>query len=360
MLEHPSDSQARSSVIDIVSYDRRASTMVRPIGVEEEVAFSIGICASGDAVETLRRLIPVVQGEVLPKGFRLSSIIIVASEPSESTAELLAAVAAEDSRIVLRVEPERRGKIEAVNRIIRDHSGSYLVFVNADAVPEAGAITKLLLRISSDDAIGTVSACPTFRASGDLISRLLDFMWATHNVSLARAQPSRDEQSRERRADGGQVRCARDSAQRRRERWGVHQRPRFCRRISHTLQRRCEGRNRRAPQRLPAYRAAPEDSFWACAGMEEAGSPSIDRGVSDADRSGTINLDCLQCYRFASEQVAHSSGGRDGRSDRGGTLNRRQARVNRPTHGLEKVQAMIFSSTPAEPDERPRGSSPAE
>ncbi len=146
-------------------------------------SFTVGICASGDSSKTLRRLMRVVRSEVLPEQFELSRIIVVASEASRSTTEFLRDLASSDGRVMPIFEPERRGKVEAVNTIIRNCVGSFLVFVNADAVPEPGAIEKLVLRIDSDRGIGAVSACPTFSPSGDLNSRLLDFMWATHNVT---------------------------------------------------------------------------------------------------------------------------------------------------------------------------------
>ena len=39
---------------------------------------------------------------------------------------------------------ERRGKAEAVNLVMAESVGEYLVFVNADALPERGAFSKLL------------------------------------------------------------------------------------------------------------------------------------------------------------------------------------------------------------------------
>jgi cellulose synthase/poly-beta-1,6-N-acetylglucosamine synthase-like glycosyltransferase len=154
-----------------------------PPGEPELASFSIGICASGDSADTLRRLIGVIQSEAFPAQFALSRVIIVASDPSESTAAFLLKLADDDRRVMLIHEPKRKGKVDAVNTIIRNRVGSYLVFVNADAIPEAGAITKLILRLSSDPGAGAISACPTFSPSGDLNSRLLEFMWATHNVS---------------------------------------------------------------------------------------------------------------------------------------------------------------------------------
>ena len=149
----------------------------------EVKSFSIGICASGEAAGTLARLMQVIQQEAVPSRFCLTRIIIVASAPSRATDAYLEELAAVDRRILLIREPERKGKIDAVNKIIQNRSGDYLVFVNADAVPEPGAITKLISRIGSDSNIGAVSGSPTFRPSGDLTSRVLEFMWATHNVS---------------------------------------------------------------------------------------------------------------------------------------------------------------------------------
>lgn len=146
-------------------------------------SFTVGICASGDSSDTLKRLMNVVRNEVIPEQFTLARIIVVASETSGPTTKFLRELAATDSRVMLVLEPERKGKVDAVNTIIRNHRGSFLIFVNADAVPEPGAISELVLRIDSDCGIGAVSACPTFRPLGDLNSRLLDFMWATHNVT---------------------------------------------------------------------------------------------------------------------------------------------------------------------------------
>lgn len=148
-----------------------------------KMCFSVGICASGESAMTLSTLMQVVESETLPPGFSLARIVVVASAPSNSTLELLRGLAANDDRILLIQEDERKGKIDAVNTIIRNHVGSYLVFVNADAVPERGAIAKLITKISSERRIGAVSGCPTFVPGDDLSSRVLEFIWAIHNAS---------------------------------------------------------------------------------------------------------------------------------------------------------------------------------
>lgn len=141
---------------------------------------------SGESSKTLSKLLDVIACESFPEDLSLERIIVVASAPSIPTINLLRRFASADERVMLIHEAYRSGKIEAVNRIIENGIGSYLIFVNADAVPEPGALSKLLSKLRSDPSAGSVSACPTFIPSGDLTSWVLEFMWNIHNVSSLR------------------------------------------------------------------------------------------------------------------------------------------------------------------------------
>jgi len=145
--------------------------------------FTVGVCASDEPCQTVLRLLRVIQNEELPPHLVLAKIVIVASSPSDGMADLLRRVAEEDRRILPIIQSERKGKIDAVNSIIESHAGTYIVFVNADALPEPGAIAKLVYTMSSRSDAGAVSACPFFHPSGDLSSRVLDLMWTAHNSS---------------------------------------------------------------------------------------------------------------------------------------------------------------------------------
>lgn len=145
-------------------------------------SFTVGICATGESAERLSELLQVITHEVLPPDMVLARIVVVASSPSQSAVDLLVRVSEEDPRVLILLEPRRSGKIVAVNSIIENSEGSYLVFVNADALPERGAIAKVLERIASDPLAGAVSARPTFRPSGDVTSRVIDLMWRVHNA----------------------------------------------------------------------------------------------------------------------------------------------------------------------------------
>lgn len=145
--------------------------------------FTVGICSAGEATETLARLIRGVRTEELPPGFELSRIVIAASAPSGATSAFLRSIAFEDERIKVISEDQRKGKIDAVNSIIESKVGSYVAFINADAMPRPGALSALMLKVASDRRVGAVSASPMFRPSGDLNSRVIELLWATHNAS---------------------------------------------------------------------------------------------------------------------------------------------------------------------------------
>ena len=144
--------------------------------------FSIGICAS-DSAPNLVPLIGFVRAEEFGNNFTLQKVVVVASGCPQRVLSELRAIGSEDPRIQVIGEDERRGKAEAVNRILSNSVGDYLVLLNADARPARGAILTLLAELSSDGTAGCVSARPVFEQDGSLLSRVLGIMWSTHNLA---------------------------------------------------------------------------------------------------------------------------------------------------------------------------------
>ncbi len=140
---------------------------------------SVGICIS-DSAPNLRRLINVIQEESLPEGYRLDRVIIVASGCDAATLAFLRNLSETDGRLTLIEERRRYGKAEAINKILDYYVGDFIVLVNGDALPRAGAIEKLLLSISGNDQIGMVAARPNFESVGGSISDVLELMWTAH------------------------------------------------------------------------------------------------------------------------------------------------------------------------------------
>lgn len=154
--------------------------MVEYSDVRAETAnFSIGICAS-DRSENLHPLLESFKS-LRFKAEALRRIIIVASGCSAETLSRLRDIATLDQHIQIIEEPVRLGKSEALNRIIENRVGDFLVLVNSDAIPEGDAINTLVDAIEENPQIGVVSASPFFEPSNGIVSEILEFMWTLHN-----------------------------------------------------------------------------------------------------------------------------------------------------------------------------------
>lgn len=143
--------------------------------------FSVGICAA-DRATNLKSLLSLIEQESYPQSVVLRKIIVVASGCEPATLSYLKADYS--GRVILIREPERRGKSEAINQIIDQFDGDFLVLVNSDAMPEKGAISRLLKDIARDDEIGVISASPQLNPRSGLTGAVLSLIWGVHNQCL--------------------------------------------------------------------------------------------------------------------------------------------------------------------------------
>jgi cellulose synthase/poly-beta-1,6-N-acetylglucosamine synthase-like glycosyltransferase len=92
-------------------------------------------------------------------------------------------IALSDERIILIEEIERRGKADAINKILSLSKGEFVVFVNSDALPDQNSINKLLTILSNDCQAGVVSARAYFveEAGSGFVSDIEHLMWTAHN-----------------------------------------------------------------------------------------------------------------------------------------------------------------------------------
>jgi len=150
-------------------------------GSRVRIPFTVGICAS-DAAEQLPGLLSSVASERFGDGLVLERIVVVASGCPPSVLSRVKNLAEADPRITLISELGRRGKAEAINRIIQRASGDYLVMLNNDAIPGPGAIQELLEVQDGDSRVGCVSASPVFDVRGGLLQHALGLMWSAHNL----------------------------------------------------------------------------------------------------------------------------------------------------------------------------------
>ena len=80
-------------------------------------------------------------------------------------------------------EPRRTGKSTALNVIIERVVGQFIVLVNSDALPERGAISKLLREIVEDRNVGLISASPLVDGKTGIIGAVSELMWGVHITS---------------------------------------------------------------------------------------------------------------------------------------------------------------------------------
>ncbi|MGA2790440.1 MAG: glycosyltransferase family 2 protein [Candidatus Bathyarchaeia archaeon] len=160
-------------------------SVVLPEKIRLDVGFSIGICAA-DSAANLGRLLELIENETYPSAFTLEKVVLIASGCDPEAMTHVRELADRDGRFLLIEEPTRRGKSAAINQIIENFNGRFLVLVNSDALPESGAISSLLQEIVEDKDIGMVSASPIVAGKPGITSSVLQLMWGTHNECLIR------------------------------------------------------------------------------------------------------------------------------------------------------------------------------
>ncbi len=147
--------------------------------------FSVGICVTGNADAT-PGLVKEMLSERPPPGLYLRKVIVIASQCSVGAVSRLQGIQEKESRVVIVSEDVRRGKADAINKILTLAEGDLVVLVNSDARPKADALPALLSALASDSGVGAVSAMPVTSPRPGLASTLADLMWTTHNeCSLA-------------------------------------------------------------------------------------------------------------------------------------------------------------------------------
>jgi cellulose synthase/poly-beta-1,6-N-acetylglucosamine synthase-like glycosyltransferase len=156
--------------------------LVQPLDASLESGFSIGICAA-DRAANLENLLKTIESETFPE-LALKKIVLVASACDPKALTFARRLASSNKRLVLIEEPERRGKADAINQIIDNYDGRFLVLINSDALPQPGAISELLRIIEKDAGMGMISASPYVGEREGLTGALSQLLWEVHNELL--------------------------------------------------------------------------------------------------------------------------------------------------------------------------------
>lgn len=149
--------------------------------------FTIGICATDD-VAGMERLLGRLCAEPLPDGCEISDAVIVVSGSTDGTDAVVAKFSLAHPCTLI-VERERKGKAEAVNRIMDSMKGRHLILVNGDALPERGSLSHMMLSLlEGGNAVVCGVPFPAESECGALVGRASCFLWELHNTTMETMQ----------------------------------------------------------------------------------------------------------------------------------------------------------------------------
>ncbi len=152
-----------------------------------EHCFTLGICATDD-MNNITRLMERVSNEVLPLDCRICDIVIVVSGSTDGTDMFVSSYFSSLQKTVI-LEEERKGKSEAVNRIICCMKGRSLILVNGDALPDSGSIALMMESMKSTDcSVVCAVPIPADSRATALVRHISAFLWGLHNNTMAALQ----------------------------------------------------------------------------------------------------------------------------------------------------------------------------
>ncbi len=161
-----------------------------PVREDRPVRYRLagGIVAHNEE-RSIERAIRSLLTQALPEGTEWTGLWVVASGCTDGTVAEARRVAAEDPRVVVLVEPERRGKAHALAEVFRHAEGDGVVLLNADAEAEPNAVAELLrvgARATAPFAVMARPVVPPDPAEGP--RRALPLMWELHHRFHQRLQ----------------------------------------------------------------------------------------------------------------------------------------------------------------------------
>lgn len=124
----------------------------------------------------------------------LHQVVVVSSGSTDRSVPIARRHAAEDARVHVIDDVERRGKATAINQFLGAlaQGTEVCIMLGGDVLPAPGALDHLVAAFA-DPSVGLVGAHPVpTNASGSLASLIVHFQWALHDV-VAQARPKMGE-----------------------------------------------------------------------------------------------------------------------------------------------------------------------
>jgi glycosyltransferase involved in cell wall biosynthesis len=155
-------------------------------GATDQLEVTVGVMAHNEAA-TIGRCLRALREQILSSA-TITSVVVVASECSDATEDIVRLEAAEDPRIRLIVEVRRSGKASAINLFLAQTTEPICVVLGADLVVAPGALENLLAPLRNA-GVGMTGGrpVPTNPRSG-VIGHAVHILWELHH-EVALRQP---------------------------------------------------------------------------------------------------------------------------------------------------------------------------
>jgi cellulose synthase/poly-beta-1,6-N-acetylglucosamine synthase-like glycosyltransferase len=151
--------------------------------VLEKMNISIGICAYNEE-KNIGRLLEALQKQKTAR-INIVEIIVVSSACRDRTDEIVKSFAANDPRVRLIQQSERKGKASAINLFLKAAARDICILSSADVIPEEETIEKMCLPFHEERVGMTGGHVIPTNDKKTFIGFLSHFRWRmSHEVSL--------------------------------------------------------------------------------------------------------------------------------------------------------------------------------
>src|SRR5579872_840285 len=152
----------------------------------DRVPVSVGVLAHNEH-EMIAMTVNGFLGQLYGRTF-VDEVIVIVSGSTDGTPEVVEAIAERDHRVRLVVQPERRGKVRAVEDFFQIARNDVCVESSGDVVPEPDLVERLCTPMLDDPTIGmTGPRVVSERLSFSFVSRMHQVLWHLHDHVAAQS-----------------------------------------------------------------------------------------------------------------------------------------------------------------------------
>jgi cellulose synthase/poly-beta-1,6-N-acetylglucosamine synthase-like glycosyltransferase len=149
----------------------------------QSTTISVGICAYNEEANIGNLLKDIIE-QHLPPELKLNEIIVVSSGSTDRTDDIVRKMAETDTRIKLIIEKTRKGKAEALNKILAKAKGDILVVISADTRLPPKSLVKIVKSIEKPGVGGACAATIPICNKNSATELFYSFLWRTHKRLL--------------------------------------------------------------------------------------------------------------------------------------------------------------------------------